>query len=473
MKPRLVIVGAGLGGCVLADALTESWEITIIEMVSHGDLFLQSRVRDVDIPAITYPHIGTGLGGTTQFWHNGILEPDEQTFIDHWPYPKAALDPYFSRAFKKIAWVSRASIVMEGEKLRSKYSAAGLPTELLGQDLFYPSRRFHAWNDLNLQGRVKVVDGEAVRIVTDGIRHISAVMVKTGDQGESSITGDVFVLAAGGLGTPLLLQRLAETNSTLPALDHAGRHYEDHPSVVVGEVILNQPLYKLWNYPTTCIKGSLRSPLCISQDGLRISFQLRPAAHFWIINPRNRVKTVLHELRNQPLNPLPYLKLLSHWDDVLEILSFKFGVHWPTRHYSLVMIAEQPPSEERAISTNGGDSTISRRWSLREEYLDSLRKAIDTLLKTLEGKFVSSTIFPDWPKHMTSSSHHSGTARMASSSDDGVCDPDGRVFGCQNLFVCDGSLIPASGYANTGLTIAALAIRLADLLTRTENQPIE
>jgi choline dehydrogenase-like flavoprotein len=34
------------------------------------------------------------------------------------------------------------------------------------------------------------------------------------------------------------------------------------------------------------------------------------------------------------------------------------------------------------------------------------------------------------------------------------------------LFVCDGSLIPSSGIANTGLTIAALALRLAAHLRR-------
>jgi choline dehydrogenase-like flavoprotein len=29
-----------------------------------------------------------------------------------------------------------------------------------------------------------------------------------------------------------------------------------------------------------------------------------------------------------------------------------------------------------------------------------------------------------------------------------------------NLYVCDGSVIPGSGIANTGLTISALALRL-------------
>jgi choline dehydrogenase-like flavoprotein len=53
---------------------------------------------------------------------------------------------------------------------------------------------------------------------------------------------------------------------------------------------------------------------------------------------------------------------------------------------------------------------------------------------------------------------------MSASDSDGVCDENGMVYGLENLYVCDGSLIPGSGYANTGLTIAALALRMADFL---------
>ena len=53
---------------------------------------------------------------------------------------------------------------------------------------------------------------------------------------------------------------------------------------------------------------------------------------------------------------------------------------------------------------------------------------------------------------------------MSASPSNGVCDENGRDHGMKNLYVCDGSLIPSSGYANTGLTIAALALRLADYL---------
>jgi choline dehydrogenase-like flavoprotein len=53
---------------------------------------------------------------------------------------------------------------------------------------------------------------------------------------------------------------------------------------------------------------------------------------------------------------------------------------------------------------------------------------------------------------------------MAAAADEGVVDADLRVFNTENLFVADGSVLGYSGHANTGLTIAALALKCADAL---------
>ncbi len=56
--------------------------------------------------------------------------------------------------------------------------------------------------------------------------------------------------------------------------------------------------------------------------------------------------------------------------------------------------------------------------------------------------------------------HPLGTARMASSPDDGVCDVRGRVHGFDGLHVADGSAVPSALGVNPQLTIMALATRL-------------
>src|SRR4051794_37501138 len=62
--------------------------------------------------------------------------------------------------------------------------------------------------------------------------------------------------------------------------------------------------------------------------------------------------------------------------------------------------------------------------------------------------------------------HLMGGCRMGSAPDESVIDADHRVWGMENLFVCDGSVMPTQGSANPALTIMALASRLAERLER-------
>jgi len=69
-----------------------------------------------------------------------------------------------------------------------------------------------------------------------------------------------------------------------------------------------------------------------------------------------------------------------------------------------------------------------------------------------------------WPLAMTGGKHHIGTTRMHADHREGVVNSDCRVHGVSNLFIAGSSVFPTGGYANPTLTIAALAIRLADHL---------
>jgi len=458
MKPKVVIVGAGLGGCVLAHALLATHDVVIVE---RGAAVEDPRypLKDVGLPAGLQPHFGAGLGGSTQLWHNGLIEIDEEIFATQWPIPKAALDPFYEQVFPLLSDIPITPVREAIAALRQRYFALGLPNGLL-QGLYYPQWPRNLWESLKLQGRVTVVRGDVVDFDVDAHGAIGGLSVSVAGRLEQ-VVGEHFVLAAGGLGSPVLLQKLA-TRLPLPALAHAGRHYEDHPMGFVGEVQVTVPLYRLWNYRVPGTDGNLRLPLVVKRGGMHISFQLRPAAAYYRDSRRERVGSVLNDLRRNPWNPVTYLKLLKHWDDVLDILSFKFGIRLPTRHYTLLMCAQMPASDELSVWSEG--QTRKRRWSLDEDYKRDLRASVQDVLAWLAPVTRSSREFKGWLDDLRTGAHHSGTARMAATPAEGVCDADCRVHGIPNLYVCDGSVIPASGIANTGLTIAALALRLASHL---------
>ena len=56
-----------------------------------------------------------------------------------------------------------------------------------------------------------------------------------------------------------------------------------------------------------------------------------------------------------------------------------------------------------------------------------------------------------------STAHILGGATMGRDSSDGVCDASGRVFGYDNFFIADGSIVPANLGVNPALTITALS----------------
>jgi choline dehydrogenase-like flavoprotein len=60
--------------------------------------------------------------------------------------------------------------------------------------------------------------------------------------------------------------------------------------------------------------------------------------------------------------------------------------------------------------------------------------------------------------------HLVGGCRMGFAPEDSVVDSSHRIWGVDNLFVVDGSVLPTQGSANPALPIMALADRCADLL---------
>ncbi len=91
-------------------------------------------------------------------------------------------------------------------------------------------------------------------------------------------------------------------------------------------------------------------------------------------------------------------------------------------------------------------------------YFDHARGVARDLADQLGGAFLDN---PLWQLGRVVTVHPLGGCRMALSDQQGVVDPYGRVFGCPDLYVADGSVMPGPVGANPSLTIAALAERFA------------
>jgi choline dehydrogenase-like flavoprotein len=440
----IVIIGAGLAGSLMASKLAGYHRITVIEQSRRNRPL---RVFDRGRPAALEAHAGSGFGGTTYLWHNGLIELEDGDF-GAWPLPAAEVRNELAAAHRALSGTPIDLVQEIGAELRASLVSEGMPGGLLGLPLFYPIKRRNVWKSEHLPERgVTTVVGRVERLaIDDGGRVRGAYLADRRDP----VTGDIFVLAAGGLGSPLILQ--ASGDNTFA---NAGRFYNDHPAAYVAEITVRANLNRLWNRFDRRLNGSVRLPLVIATPRQKFAFYLRPAGPAAL-----KVKSVLSDLRNAPFDPRHYARLMMHTNDIVEALSLRAGINIPTRRFVLYMCAEQVPQD--GVSVRAQPDGISRDWRLGEDFVAAATAAIERVIAALAPVTERSTVFADWPDDIQTAAHHSGTCRMAAAAAAGVCDRDGRVFGTANLFVCDGSVLPATGYANTGLTIGALALRMAD-----------
>ncbi len=75
--------------------------------------------------------------------------------------------------------------------------------------------------------------------------------------------------------------------------------------------------------------------------------------------------------------------------------------------------------------------------------------------------------------NIPTTAHILGGAVIAPDAEQGVVDADQRVFGYENLLVCDGAAIPANVGVNPSLTITALAEHAMSRIPAAEATPAQ
>jgi len=186
-----------------------------------------------------------------------------------------------------------------------------------------------------------------------------------------------------------------------------------------------------------------------------------------------RARRALITARRQRLRPADVFTVATNPNVIQWALSYVTPLPALFRYADLFFIAEQTPSAASRVDLSAqrdryGYRMARARWLVSEDDVDSFVRFNELLLAAFPGGDYEVTYRrarADIVPGITSAAHFCGTARMGTAPSNSVVDADLKVWGLDNLYVCDASVFPTSGNANPGLGIATLAVRLAKHLT--------
>lgn len=139
--------------------------------------------------------------------------------------------------------------------------------------------------------------------------------------------------------------------------------------------------------------------------------------------------------------------------------------------FDLLHITEQAPDPSNRITLSADrDSFGYQKMRVHWHYNDIDKRSVKRAMEIFSEEFAIAGLGTlaleldyDTPVIWTPSLHHPmGTTRMHESPTQGVVDANCRVHGVSNLFIASSSVFATGGYANSTLTVLALALRLAD-----------
>lgn len=478
VKADVCIVGAGAGGCAAAAALAErGLTVAIVEEGRHwrpADFkqrsafalkhLYQQRGARISMGNVFMPLPGgRGVGGGTLI-NSGICFRCPEKILTQWregrgvdTLTQARFDAYFDRIWSTLGVTTQSLQVQRLNNLIFKQGAEAL--NLRGEFMARSAPGCAGCGVCQLgcptggkasvdrtflvealaTGKVGVYSGCKVEEIGSQNGRVTSVTGSLLDPesqdkvGSFTLEADHYILSAGPIGTPTLLQR-----NGLSSSPHCGKHLVVHPT---SSALAKFP-FKIvpWRGVT---QGYYVD--CWDEGYLLQTYSVSPEQYFMILPGDEWAK------RLQIMKDLAYLGsagALIHDED--SIGSVSYGALGAKINYDL------GEGDKRRL-------ILGLRRTAEVFFAAGAEAVFPALRGTSEitsPKEINEKLPLDLPvSHLQAyAAHPMGTCRMGGHSDDSVVDPSGRVWGMDNLRVADSSLFPTSLGVNPQVTTMALGL---------------
>lgn len=464
------------------------------------------------------------LGGATRIWGGGLipmssLEMAQREWVpgSGWPIGWRELEPYYARANR--TWGVEPDGFGDGSYHPPRTPEAAPAPSLesrvcrmrpvdFGQStlpLLQSAPNLHLVLHANL---MKLESSQDARLVR-------RALIGNTEGRRGQVRARCFVLAAGGIENArmLLLSDDAMPQGLGNAHDMVGRCFMDHPRCGLGslrggrveqladwcrgpldqapaaathQLSLTGPVqhhHRLLNARFWPFAVERAAPGLQSLRQLRASLRGGRSDEGSLVE-RELLESLARDLPARPAAPPPArararlaLRTALNAHDVVRAGARKLAHRPPvaTDRVEMVGYFEQSPDRTSRITLSDQRDALGLRkvqvdWRLGERDVDNIRATShlvgEDLARQYDCRFEPAPWLrdPERPPPVHGTAHHMGTTRMSDSPATGVVDRNCRLHGVENLYVAGSSVFPTGGWSFPTLTIAALAIRLADEL---------
>jgi choline dehydrogenase-like flavoprotein len=497
IETDVCIVGAGAAGITLArEFIGKRFRVCLLE---SGGFEFGDKIQDLYNGAnagFSVPLRVARLryfGGSTNHWGSYCRPLDDIDFEARdwvpdsgWPFKKSELEPYYERAQS----ICQLGPYVYDPQFWQTTSGAPLPlaSKRIVTSIFQmrePALRFGAAYRDEIVKAANVTTFLHANLLSfeadSSARSVKRARVGSLDGPRFSVTGKVFILAAGAIENARLLLLSNDRNPDGLGNENGivGRFFMSHALCKPGLFLPSDPLIPatLYQYDKPAV-GRLRivGHLTLSPETQRQNRLLNfnaslkfpvPVASTGLLSAKRLVNrefdTLAKDLRN----------IIADMDGVAAAAYWKVRTGMiPVEAYSLTCAIEQSPNRDSRVSLSSDRDALGQRrvrldWRLTAVDKNTLRRSLEILGAELGraalGRLKISLEKGEnaWPELVQDGGHHIGTTRMHVDPKQGVVDGHCRVHGISNLFVAGSSVFPTSGHANPTLTIVALALRLA------------
>lgn len=503
LETDVCIIGAGPAGTTLAFELAAIGVDSCV--LESGGLEYEpqtqalARGKSIGLP---YSQLDAArlrfLGGTSNHWSGWCRKFDAIDFEARrwvrdsgWPIERAAMEPYYGRAFPYVQTgpLKRVETAAEGP--------AGLEFsgDAIGNTFFWlsPPTRFGTAYRPQLQqsARVRVIlHANAVELVAnESVNAIERVRVKTLQDQQFEVRARRFVVATGGIENARLLlnSNRQQTAGIGNQHDLVGRYFMDHAGIVSGTAMIFASKETLGYYDRhvrLAARASQPERRAIGAVWLSEATQREHGLlnYCALLEESSRGEAFGFEQQDDGASFGDALgNVLSSMDDLFADTYRRTIGSNPAALYRVVNMCEPSPNRDSRVTLGTERDALGLAqpvldWRMNASDRETVIRAHELLGQALGGAELGRLLMieegerPSWPPlfrgRLEHGWHHMGTTRMHSDPRQGVVDPDCRVHGMGNLYIAGSAVFPTYSFSQPTLTIVALAIRLAGHLGR-------